>query len=282
MSEITDREFFRTFMIVLGSLVVIGVVAFLVANNVGEERVSARMAPEKVAARLAPVGKARLTGDPEPMAAKPAAAAEPRAPMSGKEIVASVCTACHGTGVMNAPKIGDQAAWDARLAATGGLDGLVASAAKGKGGMPARGGKADLSDAELHAAVAELVGKGEAMAPAAAAPAPAAPAPAAPTPAAPVAAAPVAAAPAPAAPAASAADGKRVYMSSCQGCHASGVMNAPKAGDHAAWAPRMAQGMDVVMGHVMNGLNGVMPPRGTCMQCSEAELAAAVHYMAGQ
>lgn len=281
MSEITDREFVRTFTIVMSSIAAIGVIAFLVANNVGEERVSSAMAPEKVAERLAPVGKARLTGEPEPsLAAKPAAA-EPRAAMSGKDVVTSACASCHATGVMNAPKIGDQAAWDARLAAAGGLDALVASAAKGKGAMPPKGGKADLTDAELHAAVAELSGKGgdEAAAPAApaATPAPAA-APAAAAPAA--VAAPVAAAPA-AAPAAPAVDGSRIYQTSCQGCHAAGVMNAPKPGDHAAWAPRMAQGMATVMGHVMNGLNG-MPPRGTCMNCTEAELAAAVHYMAGQ
>ncbi len=277
MSEITDREFVRTFTMVMSSIVVIGVIAFLVANNVGDERVSARMAPEKVAERLAPVGQARLTGEPEPSVAKSSAAkpaaTEPRVAMSGKDVVASVCAACHTSGIMDAPKTGDQAAWDARLAAIGGLDALVASAVKGKGAMPPKGGKADLTDAELHAAVAELVGKGgetASVSAPASAPAPAAaPAPVM----APAAAAPVAA---------PAIDGSKIYSSSCQGCHAAGVMNAPRLGDVANWTARLSKGMDAVMNNVFNGIPPGMPPRGTCGNCSNDELHAAVMYMSGQ
>jgi len=72
-------------------------------------------------------------------------------------VVAQVCAACHGAGVLGAPKIGDKAAWSARKAAAGGVDGLATSAEKGKNSMPPRGGRADLSDDEVKAAVQEML-----------------------------------------------------------------------------------------------------------------------------
>jgi len=70
---------------------------------------------------------------------------------SGKEIVEERCIQCHGTGVNGAPKIGDRAAWIPR--AKQGLDAVVRSAIRGHGGMPPRGGMADLTDAEIRSAV---------------------------------------------------------------------------------------------------------------------------------
>ena len=78
-------------------------------------------------------------------------------PRTGEAIYASVCKACHETGVAGAPKTGDKAAWAPRLAS--GMATLLKSAANGKGAMPARGGAPDLSDDELKAAVAFLTGK---------------------------------------------------------------------------------------------------------------------------
>jgi len=78
-----------------------------------------------------------------------------RAPMSGAEIVTKVCGACHGSGVLNAPKIGDKAEWSKRKAA--GMAALLASSIKGKNQMPARGGDASLSDAEVKAAVEQML-----------------------------------------------------------------------------------------------------------------------------
>lgn len=96
--------------------------------------------------------------------------------------------------------------------------------------------------------------------------------------------APTPAAPAPAAPAAPAAarSGKQVYDAACFACHAVGVAGAPKFGDKAAWAPRIAQGMDTLVTHAINGFQGqtgVMPPRGTCAACTDDELKAAITYM---
>jgi cytochrome c5 len=78
-----------------------------------------------------------------------------------------------------------------------------------------------------------------------------------------------------------AVDGQAIYKASCQACHAAGVAGAPKLGDKAAWAPRIAKGNDAMYTSVLKGLNA-MPPKGACMSCSEDELRAAVNYMAEQ
>lgn len=59
------------------------------------------------------------------------------------------CVACHGTGAAGAPKVGDKAAWEPRLEAAGGIDGLVESTKKGKNAMPPMGLCSDCSDAQL-------------------------------------------------------------------------------------------------------------------------------------
>ena len=78
-------------------------------------------------------------------------------PRDGETVYNTVCAACHGSGALNAPKLGDKAAWGPRLGQ--GAAGLLKSATNGKNAMPARGGAADLSDAELKAAVDYLIGK---------------------------------------------------------------------------------------------------------------------------
>jgi cytochrome c5 len=70
---------------------------------------------------------------------------------SGEQIVKAQCVKCHGTGEGGAPRLGDKTAWIGR--AQSGLDTLVASAIHGHGGMPARGGMADLTDAEMRSAI---------------------------------------------------------------------------------------------------------------------------------
>jgi cytochrome c5 len=74
---------------------------------------------------------------------------------SGSQVVESVCISCHGTGVSGAPRVGDTAAWIPRLKQ--GMDVAVRSAIKGHGGMPARGGRADLTDAEFRNAVVYMI-----------------------------------------------------------------------------------------------------------------------------
>ena len=77
------------------------------------------------------------------------------------------------------------------------------------------------------------------------------------------------------------AAGQNIYQKSCHASHAAGIAGAPKLGDKAAWAPRIAKGNDALFSSVKNGLKA-MPPKGTCMTCSEDELRAAVEYMVGQ
>ena len=75
--------------------------------------------------------------------------------------------------------------------------------------------------------------------------------------------------------------GLKIYKQSCQACHANGVANAPKPGDKAAWAPRIATGMDAMLAVAKKG-KGAMPPKGTCMGCSDDDLRSAIEYMVSQ
>ena len=72
--------------------------------------------------------------------------------------------------------------------------------------------------------------------------------------------------------------GEEVYNKFCFACHATGVGGAPKKGDAAEWAPHLAKGNDAIWKSVINGLNA-MPPKGTCMNCSDDELKGAITYM---
>jgi cytochrome c5 len=81
-----------------------------------------------------------------------------------------------------------------------------------------------------------------------------------------------------AAPAALAADGKAVYDKTCVACHASGVANAPKLGDKAAWAPRIATGKDALFTSVVKG-KGAMPPKAGAADLKDEDIKAAIDYM---
>lgn len=74
--------------------------------------------------------------------------------------------------------------------------------------------------------------------------------------------------------------GKAVYDAVCMACHATGAAGAPKSGDSAAWAPRIAKGIDVLYSSGINGLAGTgMIAKGGCGSCSDEEVQAAVDYM---
>ncbi len=72
--------------------------------------------------------------------------------------------------------------------------------------------------------------------------------------------------------------GDTIYSQFCFACHATGVAGAPVLGNAGEWAPRLAKGDDVIWVSVTKGLNA-MPAMGTCMNCSDEELKAAVAYM---
>lgn len=75
-------------------------------------------------------------------------------------------------------------------------------------------------------------------------------------------------------------DGAAVYNAVCMACHASGVAGAPKTGDKAAWAPRIATGMAALIKSVTGG-KGAMPPKGGAADLSDAEVKAAVEHLVG-
>jgi cytochrome c oxidase subunit 2 len=73
-------------------------------------------------------------------------------------------------------------------------------------------------------------------------------------------------------------DGKGTYDKVCSVCHATGVLNAPKFGDKAAWAPRIATGADALHNSALKGKNA-MPPKGGMTSLPDAAVVAAVDYM---
>jgi cytochrome c5 len=77
---------------------------------------------------------------------------------------------------------------------------------------------------------------------------------------------------------AKARSGKDVYTAVCSSCHSVGILNAPKFGNKADWAQRVKRGIASLVKVAISG-TGAMPPRGTCMDCSDDELQSAIEYM---
>ncbi len=73
----------------------------------------------------------------------------------GKETYTQVCHVCHATGIAGAPKFGDKAAWQPRIAT--GMDAMYKAALEGLNAMPPKGGRTDLPDADIKAAVDYMV-----------------------------------------------------------------------------------------------------------------------------
>ena len=261
-------------VIVLSFVIPIALIVLLVSFVTGGKKVDGQgmaLRPESIAERIKPVAAVNLK-----------AADGPKVYLTGEQVYAQVCKACHESGAAGAPKFGDKAAWAPHLKE--GYDDILKNAIKGIKAMPPRGGNPDLSDYEVARAVVYMTAAAGGTFKEPAAPA-AAPAPAAETAAgaaaAPAASTPAAAAAAPAVVAAAApavASGKSIYDTACVACHAAGVANAPKFGDKAAWAPRVKTGMDALYTSVIKG-KGAMPPKGTAMAASDADIKAAVDYM---
>lgn len=240
---------------------------------------SEALTPKAVAERIRPVGMVEVKDASDLASLK-----------TGDQVFAAQCTACHTAGALGAPKFGDAEAWAPRIKT--GYEALLHSALAGKGQMPPQGG-GDFSDYEIARAVVYMTDKAgakfaEPAAPQAAASEAAAtpatgsamPAVTTPSPVAPAAAtsAKPAAAPVQVAAATPAADSPpALYTQICSACHAAGVAGAPKFGDKAAWAPRVAQGIDALTASAIKG-KGVMPPKGGS-NASDADIKGVVTYM---
>lgn len=167
---------------------------------------------------------------------------------SGKEVVDSVCAACHRTGERGAPKIGNKKAW-AKLASRG-LSGLSKSALNGIRQMPPHGGNPALTDTEIERAITYMVNRSGGHW----------------------------AEPVSRTVKATERTGERIVEIQCAKCHRDGVGGAPKIGDRSAWIPRLKPGLDVVVRSAING-HGGMPARGGMADLTDAELRSAIIYM---
>lgn len=159
----------ETFAVILGVLVAIAVLLFVLSRVLGSPQSEWVQADDRARAlveeRIRPIG--RLVTDPDELAAPvqvveaapPADEPEAATAMGGQAVYASACTVCHAQGVAGAPVTGDVDGWAARIAQ--GVDILYQHSIEGflgeAGYMPPKGGRMDLSDDEVRAAVDYMV-----------------------------------------------------------------------------------------------------------------------------
>jgi cytochrome c5 len=146
----TDSSLLKTMVMIIGALVVFMILIIIAANWLSKSSTNVHddpMVQEAIEKRIAPVGQVN-TG-----VVAPAAAAA--GPVDGKATFEQACFACHGTGAAGAPKFGDKGAWGPRIGQ--GMDTLFTHALNGFKGMPPRGGRADLDDDSVKAAVKYMV-----------------------------------------------------------------------------------------------------------------------------
>jgi cytochrome c5 len=154
VSKQHDKAFFVSFMGVLGLLVLFTVAIIFAARALEGDKELTPQQIAKIEERIKPAGQVNT----DPNATMPAAAGGEtggtKVALSGEQVTTQYCGACHTGALPNAPKIGDKGAWTSR----GSLAQLTASAIKGKGAMPPRGGVPTLSDSEIEAAIKHMSG----------------------------------------------------------------------------------------------------------------------------
>jgi cytochrome c5 len=164
-----DTHFFNVFSVVLGLLVAFAILMFAIARYVGKHEQLPQMQndpmlQERVAERVAATSRVAVAGqDNTALAIAPvttaATATVAVAFKNGAEVYEAACKACHGLGIAGAPKAGDAAAWAPRKAK--GTATLHDHAIKGftgtAGAMPPKGGRTDVSDELIKAAVDHMI-----------------------------------------------------------------------------------------------------------------------------
>jgi cytochrome c5 len=165
-----DKSVVTTTVTLIAALVLLAVVLFMAASLIS---VVDNIAPDDgsrkqsaVLERIKPIARVSFE-QPKPVVA---------VQLSAKQVYDKVCAACHATGTLGAPKVGEKAQWEPRFAQ--GLDTLVTHATNGIRAMPAKGGDPSLTEANLKDAIVYMLEETgiKAGAAPAAAPAPAAPA----------------------------------------------------------------------------------------------------------
>jgi cytochrome c5 len=163
-----DSQFFDSFMLVIGILMGVAVTLFFLVRAISIDTQGRYVTEDPtvqaaIDERIKPIGRVLLMGDAELAAAAAAAVAVPTpvaTVMTGPQVYNAACIVCHQPpGVGGAPPVGDVAAWAPRIAQ--GMDTLYMHALQGftgaAGFMPPKGGRVDLSDDEIRAAVDYLI-----------------------------------------------------------------------------------------------------------------------------
>lgn len=158
-----DKQFATKLTMIIGLLIGFTVVILALANAlISDTDISGDIIVKgNIYDRIKPVANVALAGEvanaAETASSEGDDSNEPAASgRSGEQLYAQACSACHASGVLNAPKFGDKASWGPRLAK--GADELYASAINGIGAMPAKGGRVDFSDADIQLVVDYMLG----------------------------------------------------------------------------------------------------------------------------
>ena len=165
---------------------------------------------------------------------------------TGREVVETVCAACHAEGKDGAPRIGDLSVWTLR--AQGGLAKLANSAIGGTGKMPAHGGQPNLTDLELSRAIAYMSTGGRAADPSKPYATP------------------------------SKENAEQLVGNHCIRCHGPGLEGAPRIDQFADWRPRLQKGIEGLVQSAITG-HKAMPARSGMAALSDSDLRNAATYM---
>ena len=145
-----DQEFINNFATVLAALVAIVIFILILAIGLSSKDETMDMAMEKrTKERIAPISRVHVGTAPAAITAPADATAITEA--TPEEIYQSACQSCHASGILESPLFGDNAAWEPRFAQ--GLEALYQSVINGKGNMPAKAGRTDLSDETIRMTV---------------------------------------------------------------------------------------------------------------------------------
>jgi len=165
-SHTTDKHFFDLFMVIMGVLIGVTFGIFILANYIAGQTQEVYVLQDEpfqdqVAGNIGPIGAVATSSDDIATAGEVATVTPVAEVLSGPQVYNQACLACHGAGVGGAPVIGDTAAWSARISqgqevlTEHVINGFTGSA----GYMPPKGGRVDLSDAEIISAMEYMVGE---------------------------------------------------------------------------------------------------------------------------
>ena len=160
-----DQHFYDSFLLVFGVLALFAICVYWIAMSVanhspGSYDQGGAMQEKLIDQRLAPIGEVQIAGSANTQLTSPApppalATSATAGSESGKQIWEGTCSACHATGALGAPKIGDKAEWAPHLAK--GLKVLEQHALHGFLQMPAKGGNPSLSDTQVIKALEYMI-----------------------------------------------------------------------------------------------------------------------------